>query len=420
MRRVTFILALIIGFSLTACVRPDNSPSPFDLLVVSQGVTPTLPIGPIQGPDFQILPDSLLVYGPGSTGFSVQQTIFDNSRLASYSENVDEIPLSGVEIVEKVSREYSINPKLLLALLEYRSGWVNGLGGDNSADFPITDTDSSKTGLFRQLSWAANELNRGFYSRRVGGLQIFPLMDGTQVTVSSNVNEATAALQYLFGKTMGYQDWLTAVSPLGVYATFLSLFGDPFKSSNISVIPAVSVQPEMRLPFEKDQPWFFTAGPHSAWGDGAAWAALDFAPVEEKFGCFESKFWVTAAVDGLVVRAADGQVIQDLDGDGDEGTGWAILYMHIASDGIVKAGTYMKVGERIGHPSCEGGPATGTHLHLARRYFGEWIPADQNIPFVLSGWVSKGDGVEYDGSLAKGGVEVFASGFPTDENKITP
>jgi len=59
-------------------------------------------------------------------------------------------------------------------------------------------------------------------------------------------------------------------------------------------------------------------------------------------------------------------------------------------------------------------------LHLARRYNGEWIPADQNLPFALSGWISKGDGVEYDGSLTRGDDEIYASGFPTDENKITP
>ena len=63
-------------------------------------------------------------------------------------------------------------------------------------------------------------------------------------------------------------------------------------------------------------------------------------------------------------------------------------------------------------------PATGTHLHIARRYNGEWIPADQNIPFNLSGWVSQGDGVEYDGKLARAQAVVEASGFPTDENKI--
>ena len=219
---------------------------------------------------------------------------------------------------------------------------------------------------------------------------------------------------------MGYQDWQAAVGPLGVYASFLSLFGYSSGEMGITEIPSDLAQPELQLPFKEKQGWFFTSGPHSAWGDGAAWAALDFAPDEDAFGCYDSQVWVTAAADGLVVRSADGQVVQDLDSDGDEGTGWTLLYMHIADFERVEVGAQLEAGDKIGHPSCEGGPSNGTHLHLARRYNGEWIPADQNIPFNLSGWVSRGDGVEYDGRLLRDDFEIIASGFPTDENKITP
>jgi len=45
-------------------------------------------------------------------------------------------------------------------------------------------------------------------------------------------------------------------------------------------------------------------------------------------------------------------------------------------------------------------------------------PRRPEYPFVFSGWTSGGDGVEYDGSLYKGDIEITASGFPTDENKI--
>ncbi|MDP2964991.1 MAG: M23 family metallopeptidase [Pelolinea sp.] len=420
MRRIIVFLTLLIVISLSACARPDKGTSPFATLAKPQGEKTALPVGPVQGPDFQILPDALLVYGQGSSELSIPKVISDNSRLASYTEEVDEVMLTGVEIVKKVSREYSVSPRLLLALLDYRSGWVRGMAIEGSLEYPITSADPFRTGLFRQLSWVANELNRGFYSRRVGGLKEFSLYDGTLVHVLPVINDASAALQYVLGKIMGFQDWQTAVGPLGVYASYLSLFGDPLKALDAPYFPADLAQPEMRLPFEPAQAWFFTSGPHSAWGDGAGWAALDFAPDEEKYGCYDSQSWVTAAADGLVVRSADGQVIQDLDSDGDEGTGWTILYMHIAGADRVEAGTKLQAGERIGHPSCEGGPSNGTHLHLALRYNGEWIPADQNIPFVLSGWVSKGDGVEYDGSLIRGGIEIYASGFPTDENKITP
>jgi murein DD-endopeptidase MepM/ murein hydrolase activator NlpD len=115
-----------------------------------------------------------------------------------------------------------------------------------------------------------------------------------------------------------------------------------------------------------------------------------------------------AVADGLIVRADEGAVVQDLDNDGYEQTGWTVLYMHVASNERVEPGTYLYAGENIGHPSCEGGVSNATHLHIARRYNGEWIPADGSIPFVMDGWSSSGDGTEYDGSLKKGSAVIQA------------
>jgi hypothetical protein len=86
---------------------------------------------------------------------------------------------------------------------------------------------------------------------------------------------------------------------------------------------------------------------------------------------------------GLIVRSGNGIVVIDLDGDGYEQTGWAVLYLHIATKDRIALGSWVETGDMIGHPSCEGGVTTGTHVHIARRYNGEWIPADQTLPFVL-------------------------------------
>ena len=179
-------------------------------------------------------------------------------------------------------------------------------------------------------------------------------------------------------------------------------------------------QPTLRLPFEQGQTWYFTSGPHSAWGDGSAWAALDFAPAEGQLYCYQSDAWITAAADGLVVRSEDGGVVLDLDDDSLEETGWTLFYMHVATRGRVPLGARLKTGQRIGHPSCEGGTSSGTHVHLARRYNGEWIPADQEIPFNLDGWISGGSGAQYEGTLTRGGIVITALGYPADANQITP
>jgi murein DD-endopeptidase MepM/ murein hydrolase activator NlpD len=172
-------------------------------------------------------------------------------------------------------------------------------------------------------------------------------------------------------------------------------------------------QPELWLPFQQGQTWFFTGGPHGGWGSGSAWAAADFAPPDERAAessaCYVSEFAATAAAPGLIVRSGDGSVILDLDGDGDESTGWTLLYLHIATAGRAAAGVFVQAGDHIGYPSCEGGFSNGTHLHIARRYNGEWIPVacDPTCasgynppPFVLGGWVAYGlPGQEYQGYL---------------------
>jgi len=88
----------------------------------------------------------------------------------------------------------------------------------------------------------------------------------------------------------------------------------------------------------------------------------------------------------LSFARGNGVVVVDMDGDGSEQTGWTMLYLHVATDGRVAKGEWVEQDDRIGHPSCEGGVSTGTHLHFARKYNGEWVLADGAIPFVLSDW----------------------------------
>src|ERR1051325_4986765 len=161
----------------------------------------------------------------------------------------------------------------------------------------------------------------------------------------------------------------------------------------------------MSLPFESNTTWAFTGGPHNAWGGQEIQgprAALDFAPRNDKTGCFIYPTWVLAMAPGLVVRSGNGVVVVDLDGDGHEQTGWDVMYLHIASKDRVPLGTWVNQNDHIGHASCEGGSSTGTHTHIARKYNGEWMIADGPIPFVLSGWTVIAGDKPYIGKLVKG------------------
>jgi murein DD-endopeptidase MepM/ murein hydrolase activator NlpD len=209
---------------------------------------------------------------------------------------------------------------------------------------------------------------------------------------------------YYFSRQHSLNEWLRIMDQTSGFASFYqNMFGDPWaRAERIGpLFPPALTQPEMTLPFETDSPWAFTGGPHSAWGDDGSLAALDFAPASSKTGCNPTPTWILSAAPGLVVRSGNGIVVVDLDGDGSEQTGWNILYLHVGHQDRVAKGEWVEMHDPIGHASCEGGISTGTHLHFARKYNGEWMTAGGPIPFVLSGWTAVEGEKPYLGQLVK-------------------
>ncbi len=405
--------------SLEALIQANDLANP-NILSVGQVLVIPAPTLDNPGPGFKIIPDSELIYGPGCIHFDISGFVTSlGGYLAQYEEEVEGQMLTGIEIVKRVAQDYSVNPRLLLAVLEYQSGWVTQANPKpETLEYPIGVADTWRKGLYLQLAWAANSLNRGYYLWRANGIGTWLLSDEKIVPIDPTINAGTAGVQGFFALLHDRPRWEVAVSEVGLFRLYSAFFGYPFNLAIEQPLPSGLYQPQMQLPFEPGVEWAYTGGPHGGWGDGSAWAALDFAPRNEALGCVQSDAWVVAVADGLILRAANGAVIQDLDGDGLEQTGWVVLYMHVEGRDRVAEGTYLRAGERIGHPSCEGGFSSGTHLHIARRYNGEWIPADQTLPFVLDGWVSRGTGVEYDGFLQRNyeSVEAWEGFFP--ENTI--
>ena len=349
------------------------------------------------------------MFGPASALFDLDAFLGGyDGYLNNYSQEVDGEELSGAQIIMRVAQDYSVNPRLLVALLEYRSGWVTHATPQN-VDYPLGFNQNYYAGLYRQLAWAADNLNRGYYSWRVNAISSLSLSDGSYVPLDPTINAGTAGVQYFLSLFNNRPFWDFDVSSLGFFQTYDQLFGYPFDYAIEPLLPANLTQPPMQLPFQSGTTWSFTGGPHGGWDSGSAWAALDFAPPGEPAGCVTSDAWDSAVASGLIVRAGNGAVVQDLDNDGYEQTGWTVLYMHVETRDRVQPNTYVYAGEQIGHPSCEGGVSNGTHLHLARRYNGEWISADGNLPFNLDGWISAGDGVEYDGTLTRNGTVLEAT-----------
>lgn len=357
-------------------------------------------------PDTPLLPDSEVVYGPSYVGFDLTKYVEEQGGyLASYQERVDGELLTGAEIVEKVSVQFSVGPRLLLAILEYYGEWVtNPSPTADQLQNPMGPRNPRGPNLYHSLAFTANRINAGYYGYKRDGFWIFRLPDGSKAISGQGLNAGTVGVQNIMAIHSNWDDWQRQMQGEGMLATYETLFGDPFERDAGPVVPIDLTQPPMSLPWKSGQGFYYTSGPHGGYVDGSAWAAIDFGPPDVLAACFYSNEPSTAVADGVIVSAHQGEVYLDTDGDGNIQTGWVLLYLHVALDidTPVQAGQRVKEGDVIGYASCEGGLSNSSHLHLARRYNGEWMAAGGPVPMDLGGWVVQPNLVPYQGNIANG------------------
>ena len=268
-------IAQSYGISVNALEQANGISDP-NLISVGQTLNVPQPQSGEVGSSFKIIPDSELVYGPASAQFDVAAFIKNaGGYLGNYTEvvndptlpDVDGKTLTAAQIILEVAQDYSVNPRLLLALIEYRSGWVTHLNPDPATlDYPLGFINPDHKGLYHQLAWTANELNRGFYLWNENAVTNWVLAgDGSTVSIDPTINAGTAGLQNFFSQLDDRTTWDTDVNAFGLFETYSFLFGNPFDFAIEPLIPPDLTQPIMQLPFEPGIIWAFTAGPHESW-----------------------------------------------------------------------------------------------------------------------------------------------------------
>ena len=381
-----------------------------------------------------LLPDSEFVYSRALTDtdfpVDVVQFVEEAGGYLSETREYEHSNLTnGAEIIKNIAQNNSVNPFLLLALLEYQSHWVYGQP-QNLAQlkYPLGHVNYDDDGLVSQLRWAVNQLSIGYYGWREGRLEEILLQNSQNSSrsvtarIEPSLNAGTVALQYFFSQIYDSEEWIQALDDdTGFITTYEEMFGSPENRTQYEPLFSYNlIQPTLELPFLPQTVWNYTGGPHGAWEREGSLSAVDFAPSGFRGECSNSYAYVTASAPGLVVRAEDGVVVINLDYNDNEHSGWVLLYLHIATEGrVVNAGDEVSLGDRLGHPSCEGGISTGTHVHMARKYNGEWMTADGPTPFILSGWTVHNGASAYKGNLTKPGEDVVtASSYSAPGSQI--
>ncbi len=369
------------------------------------------------------LPDADILFSQGSGSQDLEAWIEQGAGyLAGYHQYISGQRMSAAEIIRLVAVENSINPRLLLALVEYRSGWLFSFPQDlEEYQYPIGYYAPKVTGLYDELTVTARLLGQGYYGWRLGTLDHLTFRDDSEAPIHPALNAGSVGIQNLFA-ALYTPDlfWDALYGQQGFLALYTRLFGEPWARAAAlgALLPAGISQPALNLPFLPGLTWGLTSGPHISWQAGTPRGALDFTPRTGERGCYISSTWASASAAGLVVRSQRGAVALDLDGDGDEGTGWVLLYLHLAPEERVAVGTWVEADAPLGHPSCEGGVSTGTHLHIARKYNGEWIPAEGPLPFILDGWQAYAGVSSYGGWLIRNGETVVSSATRDSASEI--
>ncbi len=407
-------------------VSPDEIQS--SLPLSAQGLLPNnqllvVPRLPADPPYSQfLLPDSEIVNSPCGKNFNIEEFVDQaNGKLSIYTQNVDSDQFSGADVVKLVSENTSVNPHFLLAFIEFRSHWVLDNPPGPELKFPLGLDTPNNDGLFLELGLAAKLLNMGYYGWRQGTMTELIFTDGNSVRISPYLNAGTVALQYLFARLYRQSNWEIALyGPEGFLATYQRMFGDPNICAQAvePLFPDGLQVPILELPFAPGEEWVLTGGLHNDWNTGTPLGALDFAPNTDEPDCAVSLAWVRASGAGIVTRSDDGVLNLDLIDDNGETTGWVLLYIHLADKDRVPAGTLVSTDDPIGHPSCEGGAATGTHVHLARLYRGEWIGAGDPFPLILSGWLAVPGEKPFQSSLIKGDQVVTSNFYGSGNSNI--
>ena len=315
------LLAARFGSSVQE-IRIDNPQIPDDATTMPPGFPMKMRIyyKPFWGSQYQIIPDAAFVNGPDAIDFDLRAFLESTPGwFKTYETYVQEQHRDAVELIRWLSENYSLNPKILLALIEYQTSALSNPERNPASEDTFLGFEGQFRGVYLQLFYVGDLLNDGYYRFRTGDLLSIEHLDGRLENIDPWQNAATVSLMHYFSLLLDGDDYRFAVGADGFARTYQTLFGDPWRR-NTTVLPGSLQQPELILPFRQGTTWAYTGGPHTGWGSLRPYAAIDFAPPTENQGCVPTNEYAVAMADGIVARTDPGTIMLDLDGDGDERT----------------------------------------------------------------------------------------------------
>ncbi len=318
-------------------------------------------------------------YEPGWGTLEVQRFLDGQpgaSKSTSYQAGRERLSLASAVATQALL--YSINPKVVLTLLEMQAGLVRDpQPTPNDLGWAMGYRQQPSWGWGPQVNWAARELYRAARD------------DAGRITA---VGLGSYALMHLLGQTVDAdgQSWPTERATATFVQTYRDLFGqDPRQP--LTDTPPPPPGPFLRAPyngsvtassaFDHEYPLLQGNGSMVAWRgrrDASSYDGHDgwdyvLSPGTPVLAAAAGRVLVAGWSDDGCAAPAGAVIV-------DHGNGYSTLYWHLSSLAVT-AGTKVVAGDRLGNSGATG-CSQGAHLHFGVHFLGR--AADPN------GWCPDG------------------------------
>ncbi|MGH2621321.1 MAG: M23 family metallopeptidase, partial [Anaerolineales bacterium] len=326
-------------------------------------------------PEPALLSDGQFVWGPNVGPFNIGAYLRTRkSPLAPYAADL-----------ELWASYSSVNPKVLLTVLETRDGWVTNL----PAGTPPLAVSQRIEATAMQLAATFYEHLHTWGARRpvvpnppAGGPAIW-YADGSVAVLDASTSSGTAAVAAVLAAD-AYPEGFS-IQGLAAPATFPSVFGALFPGTDLlseaNQINPLTAPPAnlLQMPFPLGATWT-ASGPHS-------WNGGNYPPPFSSLDFFTGGGTCSAPPNLYVVAAASGSVYRPFGYscwlEIDHGGGWVTSYYHLRN---LYSGAPLGRAAKVGTIACElcaGGFSTGPHVHFSLKFNGAYASLEG---VKLSGW----------------------------------
>ena len=281
------------------------------------------------------------------------------------------------ELIAHWSGYYSISPKVVLALMELKTGLLSA-PSQEKLQAPFAEL-STASGFAEQLRDVLQQLSQRFY-----GFEAYQRQQprtgikrsGEEVAA---LNGASAALLGLLHDVSSEPSILKKTPSLQTFTqAFSQLFHTPpeqlrsVESSREMALAANALPPTnmLQLPWYQGYSWQ-SNGAHSHTGSGSPYSSIDVSYDWPGWGA--QTYSVAAAHGGRVSVLSRCQVRVT------NANGWSTNYYHMDNIRVSNGETVTvntKLGVYAGNRNtalCEGGSSTGPHLHFSLLYNGRYV-----------------------------------------------